>query len=199
MLYKYIKQTFSWLSLGVFSSVASLSMTSLAQAQTYSDIQGHWAENCIQQLTQKKIISGYPNNTFRPNEIITRAEYAAMMNQAFPDVAAEREAINFTDVPSGYWGEEAISTAYRKGFLSGYPNQQFQPNKFISRVQAFVALASGLDYSIPTSVNQILNATYNDAAKIPDYAKGQIAAATQQGIVISPPKPRRSYPARNCH
>jgi hypothetical protein len=117
--------------------------------QSYTDIQGHWAQFCIQQLNQQGTISGYPNNTFRPNNSITRAEYAAMLNQAFPQVEPERGATNFTDVPASFWGQEAIQTAYRKGFLSGYPNQQFRPNDLISRVETFVALASGLDYGPP--------------------------------------------------
>ncbi|MEC4818238.1 MAG: S-layer homology domain-containing protein [Scytonema sp. PMC 1069.18] len=190
MFLKQVKQVFSWLTLGVFSSTISLSLSPPARAQTYSDIQGHWAENCIQQLTQQGIISGYPNGTFRPDDIINRAEFAAIVNQAFPKVPTEREAIDFQDVSSNYWGQEAIRTAYRKGFLSGYPEQRFQPNQFIKRVQTFVSLASGLNYSSPASPNQILNATYTDAAEIPDYARDDIAAATQQGIVISLPKPQ---------
>lgn len=189
-MYNHLKKTFSWLSLSVFSGVASLSFLPPAQAQPFSDIRGHWAQNCIGQLAQRQIVSGYPNNTFRPDDIITRAEYAAMMNQAFPDIGYTRGPINFRDVSYNYWGREAIRTAYRKGFLSGYPNQQFKPNQLIPRVQAFVALASGLSYSVPGNTNQILSGTYQDSVKIPDYARGKIAAATEKGIVISPPKPQ---------
>jgi hypothetical protein len=154
--------------------------------QSYTDIQGHWAQFCIQQLNQQGTISGYPNNTFRPNNSITRAEYAAMLNQAFPQVEPERGATNFTDVPASFWGQEAIQTAYRKGFLSGYPNQQFRPNDLISRVETFVALASGLDYGPPAEAEAILASTYTDSATIPSYAFGQLAAITQQGAVIQP-------------
>jgi hypothetical protein len=190
MMWSKIKQVFSWLSVGVFTSMIPLSISPPANAQSYSDIQGHWAEDCIQELTQQGIISGYPNGTFRPDDIINRAEFAAIINQAFPNVPTERETINFQDVSSDYWGKEAINSAYRKGFLSGYPEQRFRPNQFIPRAQTFVSLASGLDYSTPASPNQILNATYNDAEEIPEYARGKIAAATQKGILISPPKPQ---------
>lgn len=188
-LRQHLQQACSWLSLGAIASAIPLSVTLPAQAQVYSDIAGHWAEPCIQNLRQQGIVSGYPNGTFRPDSVISRAEYAAMMNRAFPDVQPDRSAINFTDVPTDYWGEDAIRTAYRKGFLSGYPDQTFRPRDLIERAEAFVALASGLDYTVPESPRQILSATYTDAEKIPDYAADQIAAATQQGIVISPPQP----------
>ncbi|WGV24033.1 S-layer homology domain-containing protein [Halotia branconii] len=188
MIWKQTKQTSFRLFLGFVTSMVPLSFNLQAKAQIYSDIQGNWARNCIQNLTQQKIISGYTDGSFRPNNLITRAEYAAIMNQAFPNTSAERAEVNFSDVLSDYWGQEAIRVAYSKGFLSGYPNQLFQPNQYIPRTEAFVALASGLDYPIPTSANQILNTIYNDAQEIPEYARGKIAAATQQGIVISSPK-----------
>lgn len=180
-----LKQPLSWISLGLMGSVLPLPLRPAA-AQTYSDISGHWAETCIQQLSQQNIISGYPNNTFRPNEAITRAEYAALINQAFPSVEAEREAINFTDVPANYWGQDAIRTAYRKGFLSGYPGQTFRPNNFIERVEAFVALSSGLDYPTPAAPGQLLASTFADSGAIPAYAEAPLAAAAEQGILISP-------------
>lgn len=188
--YRRIKEAVSYLSIGIFSSVISLSMSRPASAQNYSDINGHWAEECIQKLSGQGIVSGYINKTFRPNNVINRAEYAAMIGRAFPDIPATRQAINFNDVSSDYWGKEAIRNVYTKGFISGYPNQIFKPNQKISRVEAFVALASGLNYSVPVSPNQILNVIYDDANRIPEYARGKIAAATQKGILITPPKPR---------
>jgi hypothetical protein len=164
----------------------------LAQTETRqtnlpkSDIEGYWAQSCIQRLSQRGTVSGYPDNTFRPNSPITRAEYAALLNQAFPDIAAQREAPDFVDVPESYWGQEAIQTAYRKGFLSGYPSQEFRPNELVSRVETFVALASGLNYAAPDNVQGILAAAYGDAAAIPAYATEEIAALTQQGAIVKP-------------
>ncbi len=187
--YKRIKQTFSYLSIGIFSSVFSLGISPV-NAQNYTDINGHWAEKCIQNLSTQGILSGYSNGIFRPNNVISRAEYAAMITKAFPYIRATRATMNFNDVSSNHWAKEAIRNAYTKRFLSGYPNQSFNPNQKISRVEAFVALSTGLNYSVPSFPNQILNAIYDDANRIPEYARGLIAAATQQGILITSPKPR---------
>ena len=156
---------------------------SAGQKLAYADIEGHWAQSCIQNLSQRGTIRGYPDNSFRPNSPITRAEYAALLNQAFPDVELQRETTTFTDVSETYWGQGAVQTAYQKGFLSGYPNQEFRPNELISRVETFVALASGLDYGTPENVAGILAAAYGDASAIPAYATEEIAALTQQGLV----------------
>ncbi|MBV6624631.1 MAG: S-layer homology domain-containing protein [Rivularia sp. (in: Bacteria)] len=188
--YKRVKQALYYCSLGIYSSVIYLNMAPKANAQTYSDIKGHWAEECIQNLSQQGIISGYSRGIFRPNSIISRAEYATMLTKAFPYIRATRPVTNFNDVSSVHWAKEAISNAYTKRFISGYPNQVFNPNQKVSRVEAFVALATGLNYSVPAFPNQILNAIYDDASQIPEYARGLIAAATQQGILITSPKPR---------
>jgi hypothetical protein len=176
---------FAFLTAGCLS-VASTWAPALAQTedQLYTDIEGHWAQSCIQRLSQQGTVSGYPDSTFRPNSPITRAEYAALLNQAFPNVEFQRGTTNFTDVSDTYWGQDAIQTAYRKGFLSGYPNQEFRPSELVSRVESFVALASGLDYGTPNNVSGILAAAYNDAADIPAYATEEIAALTQQGAIV---------------
>jgi len=50
------------------------------------DIQGHWAQPCIELLLQEGVLSGYPDGTFRPEQAVTRAEFAAMVCKAFPKV-----------------------------------------------------------------------------------------------------------------
>lgn len=158
----------------------------LAQA-TFSDVQGSWAQSCITQLASNGIISGYPDGTFRPNASVTRAEFAAMVNKAFPNAQRTRNSIQFNDVPSNYWAYTAIQTASQTGFLSGYPGQVFKPNQNIPRAQVLVALASGLNYSPTQPVTTTLNANFTDANVIPSYADNGIAAATEKSLVVDYP------------
>ncbi|MDY6784819.1 MAG: family 10 glycosylhydrolase [Cyanobacteriota bacterium] len=152
-----------------------------------SDIQNHWAKDCIQQLSQREIISGYPNGTFRPDRPVTRAEFAAIVNKAFPNAPISRAAINFTDVSSTFWANAAIARVYQTNFLSGYPNRIFQPNQNIPRVQALVALTSGLNYSPGQPVEATLSSNFTDASTIPNYAKTAIAAATERSLAVNYP------------
>ena len=158
----------------------------LAQAPTFPDIQAHWARSFIEALAARGVIRGFPDGTFRPDDPVTRAQFAAMIRQAF-QTAPKRQGSQFVDVPANYWGYEAIQAAYRLGFLEGYPNNIFNPEQNIPRVQVLVSLASGLDLSSPAQTATILNKNFQDAAQIPDYARTDVAAATLNQLVVNYP------------
>jgi parallel beta-helix repeat protein len=156
------------------------------------DIQGHWAQAYIEALAAKKIITGFPDGTFRPTEPVTRVQFAAIINKAFSP-PAQRPRVNFQDVSTGFWGYDAIQTAYQGGFLSGYPGNVFEPEQQIPRVQVLVSLASGLNLG---TGNASVLSYYTDAVSIPDYAKNQVAAATQRQIVVNYPTTSQLNPNR---
>ncbi|OUL32791.1 S-layer protein [Nostoc sp. T09] len=153
---------------------------------TFSDVSSnYWAAQFIQQLSQRGVIAGFPDGSFRPEEAVTRAQFAAMVNKAFQK-SQQRQAINFTDVPSNYWAYNAIQQAYTIGFLAGYPGNRFEPNQVIPRQQVLVSLANGLEYSPNSTVESTLQ-YFNDASNIADYARSPIAAATEKQIVVNYP------------
>lgn len=188
--------TAALLSLGLSSALASpflVQSTVLAQTR-FSDTTGHWAQSCIQSLAQRNIINGYPNGEFRPNAPVTRAEYAIMVVNAFPNAARSRSARSFTDVRSNFWAANAIRTASQTGFLTGYPSGEFRPAQQIPRTQVLVSLNNGLGYSPTGSINATLGNTYADASAIPNYARGAIASATQRQLVVNYPDVRYLNP-----
>ncbi|WP_017654768.1 S-layer homology domain-containing protein [Fortiea contorta] len=153
---------------------------------TFSDVQSnYWAAQFIQELSQRGVIAGFPDGSFRPEEAVTRAQFAAMVNKAFQK-APQRQAIAFTDVPRNYWASSAIQQAYTIGFLSGYPGNRFEPNQAIPRQQVLVSLANGLEYSVSGNTDSTLQ-YFNDTSSIADYARNPIAAATQKQIVVNYP------------
>ncbi|WP_392534782.1 S-layer homology domain-containing protein [Nostoc sp. C117] len=152
---------------------------------TFSDVSSnYWAAEFIQQLSQRGVIAGFPDGSFHPEEPVTRAQFAAMVNKAFQK-AQQRSPISFTDVPSNYWASSAIQQAYTIGFLSGYPGNRFEPNQAIPRQQVLVSLANGLDYA-PVNTESTLQ-YFNDASSIASYARSPIAAATEKQIVVNYP------------
>jgi S-layer homology domain len=157
----------------------------LAQA-SFSDTQGTWAQTCIAELTQRGIVSGYPDGTFRPNNPVNRAEFAAMVGKAFPNAARTRGPVQFADVSSSNWAANAISNAYQTGFMSGYPGNIFNPEQSIPRAQVLVSLASGLNYA-PNQPTASTLGLYADASAIPGYAQNGIAAATERRLVVNYP------------
>lgn len=157
-----------------------------AKAINFSDIpDNYWARPYIQALVERNILAGFTDGTFRPDQPITRAEFTAPLRKAFGQKPAQN-ALNFKDVPSGYWAEPGIKQAVATGFLKGYPGNRFLPNQEIPRAQVLVALASGLGLKPPSDPAQVLQ-TYQDTNQIPQYATKGVAASTAAGLVINYP------------
>jgi len=167
-----------------------------AQAQsTFPDVpSSYWAEKFIQPLAARGIIAGFPDGTFRPEEPVTRAQFAAMINRAF-NKPFVRNSFDFTDVLRTYWAYDAIQKAYRMGFMAGFPGGEFQPDQNIFRMQIPVALASGLQYLNVTSPEEVLK-FYTDQAAIPGWARQGIATATTKRMIVNYPDVRTLNPNR---
>jgi hypothetical protein len=182
-----LSRSAAFMTLGVIVSTAIplvISSSALAQAK-FSDVQGHWASEFIEVLASKNVIAGFPDGTFKPDQSVTRAQFAAIVRQAFNENKV-RAYPEFRDVPRNYWAAPAIEEAYETGFMSGYPGNIFQPNQQISKVQALVSLAAGLHLD-PGRPNANLLSIYRDARDIPDYAMNGVAAATNKGLVVNYP------------
>jgi hypothetical protein len=151
----------------------------IAQA---SDVTGNWAEPFIRVLVEKEIIKGYPDGTFKPDQPINRAEFAALLNRAF-SLPAATSTRKFKDVPSKYWATEVIQKAASAGFIAGYPNGTFAPKQNITRIQSLVALVNGS--KLEPSGNLDLNGVFGDAAQVPGYGQNALIAATQRCIAVS--------------
>lgn len=157
------------------------------------DIQGHWAKNCIEILIQQGVIAGYPDGTFRPENPVTRAEFATLLTLAFPAVN-RRSPIRFVDVAPDYWAAEKIQKCYVTGWLTGYPGDRFRPNLPIPRVQAVIALTAGLGHTPERATEATLAQVLSDAADIPAYARDKVAAAVEQQLVVNYPDVKRFRP-----
>ena len=77
-----------------------------------NDIEGHWAEEDIRELTKKGIVNGYPNGNFESDKHITRAEVTVIINKVldrapisknFDEIIRKEDAILFSDVHKGHW------------------------------------------------------------------------------------------------
>lgn len=163
----------------------------------FSDLQNHWARESIVQLAEQKIVSGYPDGRFRPDATITRAEFAAVLNKAFPNIQPVRNFNRFTDVPESHWAYAVIQFACERAFFVGYPDGTFKPDQLLPRLQAITILANGLKYEAPQQLNELLNLYFDDGNQVPDYAKKPVAAAIVGKLVVNYPNVRQFKPDRN--
>lgn len=164
----------------------------------FTDIQKHWAKDCIVAATTRNIFRGYPDGTFRPDAPVSRAEFAVIIDTALPKQSPIRPALTFMDVPANHWAAKAIAQVYQTNYLSGYPQAFFKPNQPIPRVQAIAALASGLKYGVTIDPIVTLKKYYDDLVQIPNYALRAIAAATERRIIVNYPNIRRFQPNKNA-
>lgn len=157
------------------------------------DIQGHWAQACIEYLLQADVFSGYPDGTFRPEQAVTRAEFAAIVTRAF-ELPNRRDYQGFADVPDDHWAKSVIEKLYRAGWLSGYSDGTFGPSQPMPRVQVLVALSAGLGLVSLYPAISAVKQTFSDAEKIPAYAIPGVAAALAHQLVVNHPQRDRLQP-----
>ncbi len=196
--------TAAFLALGLtVGAVAPLinAAPSFAQTGGFSDVSSnYWAGSFISALSQQSIIAGFPDGSFKPDAPVTRAQFAAMLRKA-NDTAFKKSTVRnsttFVDVPSTYWANSAIQTAYTTGFLAGYPGSIFRPEQNIPREQVLTSLANGLNYSSSTATSTVLN-YYNDSSSISNFARDPIAAATVNNLVVNYPSLTTLNPQRNA-
>lgn len=168
-------------------TIASLFVQSPVQAQTsFSDVKSdYWATPFIQPLVDRGIIRGFQDGRFRPNDPVTRAQFAVMVGKAF-DRPTVRNAIRFTDVPSNYWAAKDIQAAYRENFFSGYPGNIFKPAQSIPRGQMFQALSSGLKLDYTGSLLSIIG-DLKDYESIDVSIIDGVTAAAWRNITVNYP------------
>ncbi len=147
--------------------------------------EGYWASPFVVYFINKNWATGSNQKPFKPDQKITRGEFATQLERAF-DEQSEKPPIQFKDVPQNFWAKPALKEVTQSGFLVGYPGDTFQPKQEISRVQVLVALASGLELKTPTNPQQTLK-IFKDANQIPPWAIEGVAAATEAGLVVNYP------------
>lgn len=93
-----------------------------------------WYNNAVSTMVNAGIIQGYEDGTFRPNNNITRAEFAAIASR-FMSSGYDVEEDLFTDI-AAHWARESINDAAMAKWISGYPDGTFLPDKAITRAEA---------------------------------------------------------------
>ncbi|MBD2576927.1 S-layer homology domain-containing protein [Oscillatoria sp. FACHB-1406] len=138
----------------------------------------YWASPFIEVLNQQGIVTGYLDGTYRPQKALNRDEFAAIIRQAFnrEPIRNIESGSSFQDVPKGYWAAAPIEEAYQTGFMKSLANNTFKPKTEITKSEALVALAEGL------------NLTYANTAAAPPGVPAPIAAPP---AAVVPQKRRR--------
>lgn len=121
-----------------------------------------WYNTYVATLNNAGVITDSRTGYFRPNDAITRAELAAMLAQFAEKKSA---AIYFSDVSAGYWAANAIALTANLGWINGYPDGTFGPDKTVTRAE-LMAMVNRATGRAPESTSALLSGmkTWKDNA-----------------------------------
>ncbi len=166
--------------IAVISTPVSTSRPSDTVISEFNDVTNHWAKENFKILLEKKIISGYPDKTLKPDLDITRAEAMVMVIKAggFNLITgAEPNCSDNSAVPD--WAKSFVATGISNKIVSGYEDGSFRPSNKITRSEMVIMILNS--FKIAPSTDKALS--FADSDKVPDWAKGYVKKAVDLGIV----------------
>ena len=106
---------------------------------SFNDVsKNEWYSDYIGYLSKYSIIKGYSDNTFRPNDNVSRAEFVAMtvrFNALFNEIKKGSYTVKYTDVATNYWAYSDVAYAKHAGWLNGYADGSFKGDNAITRAE----------------------------------------------------------------
>ncbi len=141
-----------------------------------SDIESHWAKTAIDYCVNKGYISGYGEGNYKPDDPISRAETAVVINKMMG--LSQESSHPFVDIKTGIWYENAVATLYKKGIVSGISATEFGPDLKLTREAAAVLLSKA--WNITGNADDI---RFNDGDSISTWAKSAVQGMNQLGYI----------------
>lgn len=160
-------------------SMGSIGLDTLREAKKYifRDVPStYWAAQSIATMTQQNLISGYSDGTFRPDKPLTREEAASLFSKLINEPSTVMISSTFSDITSDRWSALAIEAVARKNIISGYGDNTYRPEQFMSR-QEFAVVADnylhylGYETQDPTILDNI---AYSDQKFIASWAQDAV-------------------------
>ena len=168
---------------------ADISVPSIKYTKSFPDVSGESLRECstaVDALSSRGIIGGYEDGTFRPDNRLTRAEFAALIVRALGLKA--KKTPSFTDVPANEWYAGPVAAASEYGIILGIGNNRFDPNGTITREEAAVMCARaaklcGMETS--RSSADILDAlsVFSDYRSSEKWAREALAFCVGEGLL----------------
>lgn len=155
-------------------------------AGEFKDTGGHWASGSIQWAMSNNFLAGYPDNTFRPDRTITKAEYISLLNRSTANIAQSSAGsvdVGFNDVKKGDWYYADVQKAVKAGYIRK-SSQKLNANEAITRGEAAIMLleAKGMKGNSESAMAQ-----YSDADRMTDPMLLAVGGLTKLKIMSGYP------------
>ncbi len=112
----------------------------VATGTVFPDVEAsRWSAHDVEYMAQNAVVLGYPDGEFKPSRNLTRAEFAALI---FRFTGIKRAEINnqFTDLENTHWAYKEILSLIHSGFMEGYPDKTYKPEKNITRAEVMTVI-----------------------------------------------------------
>lgn len=166
-------------------------VSSAIAAPTFSDLaEAHWAYSQIMNLAENNIVVGYPDETYRPDAEITRAEFASMVVKALNQEKAEiTDTINFSDVSQDNWAWESVQRAVRFDLIEEAEDNLFRPEDKVTKAECIEIVINSLktDEMTLEEAKEILDKKYLDTENLSDDILIKLAKAEKLNLVTKNP------------
>lgn len=132
--------------------VMAMLLTSAVTASAgsaFPDVEGTKYADAASRLAALNILKGFEDGSFKPNDAITRAQFAAVAVRTLGLASAADYAkvdTKFTDVPGSHWAAGFINVAVDQGLLRGYPDGTFKPESQVTYAEALAIVVRALGY-----------------------------------------------------
>ena len=150
-------------------------------ALRFSDTMNHWAKDIIETLAEKEVVSGFPDGTCRPDKLITRGEFSALIARYFC-YEPTGNIDGFSDV-KGHWAEASISGIAGAGVITSTEyNGAFVPDGFMNRMEMVTMIVRSLRLEEAAFADKT-ETIFADDKDIAKKDKGYLNVANKLGIV----------------
>lgn len=140
----------------------------------YPDVDStHWAAKQIEELTEKGVIVGYPDGTFKPDDNVSRAEFASMAIKALgQEHTTVAQPVTFTDIDTSFWAYDAIQKALYFDLISCPPQgEPFRPEDTVTRAESISVAVNALttEQISDLKAKEVLSKKFADVNEVPQW------------------------------
>ncbi len=165
----------------------STETTTTVQAVTFSDVPAdYWGAKYINELASNKVVNGYSDGTFLPNNDVKRADFIIMLLKGIGVDVTKAPQSNFSDVENGAYYYNALGIAKDLGIANGNGDGTFSPDSNITRQDMMILAKKALVYKLGKDItveNTDNLKEFNDYDDISPYALESLSAMVQNGYV----------------